>query len=212
MEHRQGGAPIAAPVTSIPCPTILAEVSTALVTRNFRHVDVALRDRTFIVGPNASGKSNLLDAFRFLREIAEPRGGFQQAVQDLRGGVSRLRSLHARRKPDVIVEVALELGPTPWRYRLAFGQDNVRRPIVKEERVWKGEALVRDRPDDDDRADPGRLGQTHLEQVNANREFREVAAFFAQVRYLHIVPQLIREPERYSRGNGGPDPFGGDFL
>jgi predicted ATPase len=57
--------------------------------RNFLKVDVALRERMFIVGPNASGKSNLLDAFRFLRDIAEPRGGFQEAVQS-RGGEKRV--------------------------------------------------------------------------------------------------------------------------
>ncbi|WP_461317578.1 AAA family ATPase [Bradyrhizobium embrapense] len=29
--------------------------------RNFRTVDVPLRERTFVVGPNAAGKSNFLD-------------------------------------------------------------------------------------------------------------------------------------------------------
>ena len=33
--------------------------------RNFTEVDVPLRDRVFIIGPNASGKSNLLDARRY---------------------------------------------------------------------------------------------------------------------------------------------------
>ncbi len=179
--------------------------------RNFLSVEVALRDRMFVVGPNASGKSNLLDAFRFLRDIAEPRGGFQQAVQS-RGGVSRLRSLHARRYPDVIADVSLDLDGTSWQYHLAFGQDNVRRPVVKEEKVWKQGSLLLERPDPNDKGDPGRLGQTHLEQVNANQSFREVAAFFAQVRYLHTIPQLIRDPERYARKNGGPDPYGGDLL
>jgi len=43
-----------------------------------------------------------------------------------------------------------------------------------------------------------------------NREFREVANFFQGIRYLHIVPQLVREPERsVGRTN---DPYGGDFL
>lgn len=49
-----------------------------------------------------------------------------------------------------------------------------------------------------------------LKQVNANLEFREVADFLSTVRYLHIVPQLIREPGRsVGRAN---DPYGGDFL
>ncbi len=179
--------------------------------KNFLRVDVRLRERMFVVGPNASGKSNLLDAFRFLRDIAEPRGGLQQAVQ-IRGGVSRIRSLHARRPPEIILDVEMKLEDDRWRYRLAFGQDNVRRPIVKEEKVWRGEQQLLDRPDPDDERDPGRLGQTHLEQVNANRNFREVASFLAQVRYLHIVPQLVRDPDRYVRSDGGHDPYGGDFL
>src|SRR6185437_6240285 len=43
-----------------------------------------------------------------------------------------------------------------------------------------------------------------------NQPFRELSSFFASVRYLHIVPQLIREPDR-SVGHVN-DPFGGDFL
>jgi len=37
--------------------------------RNFTRVDVPLQQRMFLVGPNASGKSNFLDAFRFLRDL-----------------------------------------------------------------------------------------------------------------------------------------------
>ncbi len=55
--------------------------------RNFLHVDVSLQRRVFLVGANASGKSNLLDVFRFLRDIADDQGGFQVAVQSRRGGV-----------------------------------------------------------------------------------------------------------------------------
>lgn len=179
--------------------------------RNFLHVDVALRERMFVLGPNASGKSNLLDAFRLLRDIADPRGGFVQATQS-RGGVPRIRSLHARRPPGVTVEVHADLDGKSWRYRLAFSQDSVRRPVVREEKVWRESDLVLDRPDADDQEDPRRLEQTHLEQVNANREFRELASFFSQVRYLHIVPQLIRDPEPYAGKNGGQDPYGADFL
>ena len=73
--------------------------------RNFQRVDIALRERQFIVGANASGKSNLLDVFRFLRDIAKTEGGgLQKAVKD-RGGVSKIRSLAARRDPEVAIEV-----------------------------------------------------------------------------------------------------------
>jgi predicted ATPase len=37
--------------------------------RNFTRVDVPLLQRMFLIGPNASGKSNLLDAFHFLRDL-----------------------------------------------------------------------------------------------------------------------------------------------
>ncbi len=178
--------------------------------RNFLNVDISLQRRAFLVGPNASGKSNLLDAFRFLRDIADAQGGFQQAVNS-RGGVSQIRSLHARRYPNIVVEVEAQLNSDPvWGYRLEFSQDNLRRPIIKKEIVRRGQEIILNRPDKDDEDDSDRLTQTHLEQVNANKKFRNLAEFFSQVRYLHIVPQLVREPER-SVGKVS-DPFGGDFL
>lgn len=178
--------------------------------KNFYEVDVELRSRVFVVGPNASGKSNLLDAFRFLRDIASTGGGLQEAVQS-RGGVSKIRSLSARRYPQVGITVRVgDQDAGYWEYSLRFTQDNQARPEIARERVRRGAQVLIDRPDTDDERDRERLRQTHLEQVNANREFRDVAEFFASLRYLHIVPQLVREPER-SVGKVG-DPYGGDFL
>lgn len=179
--------------------------------RNFGRIDVALQNRAFLVGPNASGKSNFLDVFRFLRDIVMSGGGFQKSIES-RGGVSRIRSLSARHPyTDIIIQVDLqEEEALVWRYKIAFTQDNQRRPILKEEKVWRGEHLVLDRPEDSDRTDPQRLRQTHLEQTIANVEFREIAEFFASVNYYHLVPQLIRDPER-SLGRRA-DPYGGDFL
>src|SRR5713101_8046773 len=141
--------------------------------KNFLAVDVALERRAFLVGPNASGKSNFLDAFRFLRDVAETQGGFQRAVH-ARRGVSQIRSLHARRYPNVVVDVDIDLnGGASWNYRIEFTQDNQRRPTIGRELVRHGKHIVIDRPDDDDKGDPSRLTQTYLEQVNANRKFRE---------------------------------------
>ena len=179
--------------------------------RNFAHVDVQVQRRAFLVGPNASGKSNLLDVFRFLHDIVKLGGGFREAV-GARGGVSKIRSLSARRYPDVAIRVELAgKGEQPqWEYELRFSQDNLRRPVIAGEKVSSSGKVYLERPLPEDKEDPERLGQTYLEQVNVNREFRPVADFFRSVRYLHIVPQLIREPDR-SVGRKD-DPYGGDFL
>lgn len=179
--------------------------------KNFVQVEVNIGNRVFLVGPNASGKSNFLDVFRFLRDLAVSGGGLQEAI-GRRGGVSAIRCLAARRYPDVGIQVVLSTDDASpgWEYELAFKQDNQRRPLVSRERVLRDKEVVLERPNDEDRADPERLTQTYLEQVNVNQSFRELVTFFASIRYLHIVPQLIREPDR-SVGHAN-DPFGGDFL
>lgn len=185
--------------------------------KNFQDVTVSIGQRLFLVGPNASGKSNFLDALRFLRDLASSGGGLQSAVAR-RGGVSLIRCLAARRFPDVEVETEVEGDDgTRWQYRLSFYQSKeegeqarVRSEEVR--RAGRGEdwqVLLR-RPSEEDQGDPLRLTQTHLEQVNVNRAFRELARFFSSIRYLHLVPQLVRETDRsVGRTN---DPFGGDFL
>ena len=179
--------------------------------RNFTRVDVDLQHRVFVFGPNASGKSNLLDALKFLRDIVSFGGGFEEAVGK-RGGVSKLRCLAARRYPEIVVHVHVSNGEEApvWEYELHFAQDNQARPLIKKERVALdgNELLVRPLPDD--RRDPEQLRQTYIEQVRTNAKFRELAWFFESVKYLHIVPQLIRDPDRY-RGQAN-DPFGWDFL
>ena len=179
--------------------------------RNFAQVEVDLQRRAFLVGPNASGKSNFLDVFRFLHDIVSVGGGFQEAVRK-RGGVSSLRCLAARRYSDLVVRVRMgdEQYVSAWEYELRFTQDNRQRPIIRAEQVTRQGSVILKRPDGQDEKDPERLTQTYLEQVNVNQAFRDVADFFASIRYLHIVPQLVREPDRsVGRPN---DPFGGDFL
>src|SRR5271170_3590230 len=135
--------------------------------RNFRDLDVVLEDRVFIVGPNASGKSNLLDTIRFLRDIAKPGGGLQRAITQ-RGGLSKMRCLAARREPDVEVEVTLSEGDDQpsWRYAIGMTQQvrGYRQPLLRYERAWKGDKQILDRPDRADQKDELRLTQTHLEQ------------------------------------------------
>ena len=183
---------------------------------NFSDVDVRLGDRVFVVGPNASGKSNLLDVLRFLRDVSSPRvGGLHHAVSS-RGGIKAIRCLAARRVSGVRVSVDIGMkdasgdGEPLWRYELVFSEDQRHRPVVERERVVHKGKTVLERPDDEDRADPDRLAQTHLEQIASNRRFRDLAKFFASARYLHVVPQLIRASGR-SAGLD-EDQFGRGFV
>lgn len=179
--------------------------------KNFSTVETTLQQRTFIVGPNACGKSNFLDVFRFLRDLTAVGGGLQKAVLS-RGGVKALRCLAARRRSHIAVSASMGTAASPerWRYDLAFKDDRNAGPVVVFERVLDDGEEVLSRPDSEDEQDPVRLRQTHLEQLNVNRKFRPVAEFFASIRYLHLVPQLVREPERVRRKDD--DPFGSDFL
>lgn len=184
--------------------------------RNFRSVNVSLGERVFLVGPNASGKSNLLDVFRFLGDIAKPGGGLQKAVSD-RGGVSRLRCLAARKYPDIEVEIHLAESAgkeTAWRYAIGLKQEarGYRQPYLAYEKVHRGNQLVLDRPNNQDRVDSLRLTQTYLEQISVNVEFREISRFLESIQYLHLVPQLIRHSEAFSGPGISGDPFGKNFL
>lgn len=170
---------------------------TASNWRNFGSLDVALGNRLFIVGPNASGKSNFLDIFRFLKDVARPGGGLSSALTE-RGGLSKVRSLFARnyKNGHVKIKVGLSDGSDTWQYELAIrsekGERN--RPVVAREVVkFNGEVVI-ERPDASDQLDPERLTQTYMEQISANREFRSLAEYFARVEYSHVVPQIIRNP------------------
>ncbi|MDX2177419.1 MAG: AAA family ATPase [Candidatus Sumerlaeia bacterium] len=185
--------------------------------RNFTKADVPLAGRSFIVGPNASGKSNFLDAFRFLHDLVVEGGGLARAVE-VRGGIARLRSLHQKgTNSNVGITVELADGDAPrWWYRLEINRDQGGAPVVRHEEVRRlneaSEETVLSRPNGEDKADPRRLGQTAIQQLNANREFRELADFFASVLYLHVVPQLIREAQGPPAGAIGQDTLGRDLL
>jgi len=161
--------------------------------RNFRKVELPLRERMFIVGPNASGKSNLLDAFKFLADIAKPKGSLASAIED-RGGFTRIRSLHAHgRNQRVRVGVRLVIADTTWEYQLILSGRRNGPAVVDEERVLKNNVdVIVSRPNNDDRADPRLCEQTHLEQLTQNARFRSLADALASVAHVHIVPQVAK--------------------
>jgi predicted ATPase len=189
--------------------------------KNFPKVEVDLANRVFLIGPNAIGKSNFLDAFRFLRDLAIDGGGLAKALSDeVRGGLGKVRSLYARQETDVTVLATVqdETG-AGWRYEIAFNSMNgaSSKPVLRKEVVHcigadAKETEILRRPDSRDKGDPELLTQTAVQQVTANKDFRQMVDFFRDVAYLHIVPQLLREEQSPRSGGLGMDPFGRDLL
>lgn len=153
--------------------------------RNLRQISVPLERRVFAVGPNAGGKSNFLDIFRFLREIAARGGGLHSAVGK-RGGVG---SVQCRAGEENGFEIAVTLGDGSrsdlWRYEIGVERCGTGKsyPLLKYERVFRNGKKIVDRPDAEDRRDPVRLEQTYLENVTANEAFRPLASFFSEIAY-----------------------------
>lgn len=184
--------------------------------RNFREAEVRLGKRAFLVGPNASGKSNFLDALRFLRDIARPEGGLASALaQPGRGSFKNVRCLFARRPSTLTIDVDIgnDDHAAEWSYTLVLQQHGAVRgtPVTVEQETVKhrGEVVL-----DERRPNPTEdwllWTQTRLEQVQQNQKFRDLAEFLTSIRYLHVVPQIVRDARRSIVTT--EDPFGGDLL
>lgn len=188
--------------------------------KNFHECDVKITGRCFIIGANASGKSNLLDAIRFLRDIARQGGGLQSAVEQ-RGGVTKIRCLAARKRTDIYLETELrdmESNELRWIYSLKIknigGGITKNQAAVIEEKVYDivHQSFLLNRKSNDEGEDNDTRKYTHLEQATANKNFREVRDFFADVEYLNVVPQLVRESSSTVLTVGKEDYYGRNFL
>jgi len=188
--------------------------------RNFREADIRLREYSYLLGANASGKSNLLDVFRFLHDVSMPQGGGLLKALDTRNGFNKIRCLHHRAQTDIRIEIHLasdfDLETPDWIYVLAIKQESrgvTPRPILISEEVvvHKGKEVLK-RPNAEDKRDSLRLTSTFLENTQANEEFREIANFFSEITYLHLVPQLLKYSDRIGGNFLEGDPFGQGFL
>lgn len=186
--------------------------------KNFHECDVQITQRCFVVGANASGKSNFLDVFRFMRDITRIGGGLQTAVAE-RGGIKKVRCLAARIKTNVSIYVELAQSTneeTEWSYFISFkhvggGIQKNEVTIIQEKVEHKG-IVVLDRSELTAGEDSETLKFTHLEQPSANKDFRELKSFFDNIQYLNVVPQLVRESGSILFSNSKEDYYGRNFL
>ena len=188
--------------------------------KNFQRGEVGVQERCFVVGANAAGKSNFIDALRFLRDVAKQGGGLQTAVR-VRGGITKIRCLAAREQSNV--KLAIELSESDsrelcWHYELNFKHTGggIRENQVKivSEKVFSGreQRYVLDRSAETLGEDEETLKYTYLEQPNANKDFRVIQQFLQNVEYLNVVPQMVRESASSSYSGDKEDYYGRNFL
>ena len=188
--------------------------------KNFHRCEVGVQERCFVVGANAAGKSNFIDALRFLRDVAKQGGGLQTAVL-VRGGITKIRCLAAREQSNV--KLAIELSESDsrelcWHYELNFKHTGggIRENQVKivSEKVFSGreQRYVLDRSAETLGEDEETLKYTYLEQPNANKDFRVIQQFLQNVEYLNVVPQMVRESASSSYSGDKEDYYGRNFL
>ena len=191
--------------------------------RNFKEAEIKnISDVVYILGPNASGKSNVLDAIRFLRDLSRSKGGGLQEAIDTREGIAKIRCLHARKDTEILIDVDISNDEEKvWSYEVGFnlpssGFQDTRRPIVTKEIVTSysngRSKIILERPNKEDDEDIFLLQQTHLEQISLNRQFRDLADFFGATTYSHLVPQLLKFGDAISGRTIDNDPFGQEFL
>lgn len=188
--------------------------------KNFHDCEVSLSERCFIVGANATGKSNFLDAIRFMRDIVKQGGGLQAAVA-CRGGLKKIRSLAARQKTEVCIEVDISengISSPKWRYSLELsnkggGIQDVY-ALVNRETVFSYDTNknVLERVSSSDNEDDETLKFTHLEQPTANSKFREIKDVFQTTEYLNVIPQFVREADSVMFSSGMEDYYGRNFM
>ena len=166
-------------------------IITKVWARNFRSIEYAeleLGPLTVLVGPNASGKSNLLDVLGFLADAA--RDGLETAVTR-RGGIDSIgrKSLGGRVfNPGIGLQYKLTEGMLEYEVSLVRrnnGKYQVRRESAKLEPVDSGDGTI------EVELTNGRLTKPNLRGFLKQEESKHYKDGESTGNYVSIVDQLI---------------------
>jgi len=116
--------------------------------KSFRELNISLDNLNVLIGANASGKSNFVQLFSFVRDIVE--SGLDNAIS-IQGGAQYLRNINCEEGANLTIELSVEsdLGdpivpfvPDPGsrvtrsRYRFSLAFHGGRHVSVTEDELW----------------------------------------------------------------------------
>ena len=167
--------------------------------KNFADETLRVGPFTVIVGANASGKSNIRDAFRFLHGIGRGYtlaeilggkygGGGQREWEPIRGAASEVVRFG---QPQFSLEVGFELNDTEKHYSIEIGYEPAGYSIFQflKEKLTSNAETVFETPilNLSDEGRPVLLQES--------KDVRcEILELFANMRFLELSPDRMREP------------------
>jgi predicted ATPase len=89
--------------------------------KSFRNLDIQLDNLNVLIGANASGKSNFVQLFTFLRDVVE--SGLENAIS-IQGGPQYLRNINSDPGANVSIELSVEPDPGDPPSPLISDQDS----------------------------------------------------------------------------------------
>lgn len=102
--------------------------------KSFADAKIFIDPLTIVIGTNASGKSNIFDALKFLRALSTPRY-VTEVLNELRGGVSgAIRRGETFCKLSIVVSDEVEDG-TEWCYEVGLSYDEKQNVYISAEKL-----------------------------------------------------------------------------
>jgi predicted ATPase len=193
---------------------------TRLQVRNFKSlkdIDLSLGPLNVLVGPNMSGKSNILDVLRFLREVFFPESGTQGVSYALtqRGGANEVLWKGGEEKLiTIVLEIVDEAKPiAKYRYSLeliggpgnftAMQNESLKR-LLPEREV---ELILREQgsvnllnADGKVAGGIGQSGVSVMQYASPGWDGYRFMQWVERWRSYHLVPPAMKEPSSMSLG------------
>jgi predicted ATPase len=176
--------------------------------KSFKDLEVELGKFNVLIGPNASGKSNFIEVFKFLRDIANH--GLENAIS-IQGGIEYLRNINIGSSENLSLEVVLdrEFGfairtkekgfigiktyETIYKFALKFIEQGFE--VVEDKLTQKVNLVQLEEKEDGKIEEKEKLGEGEIIYFVTNRRINVDLSIPEElgIKKDHIVPPFVRE-------------------